>query len=144
MWQDIFSLLDQTKSIKVWMNDNKLKLNDEKTELIILGTSRQLQKINFDSVQIGSSTVKKSCEARNLGIMFDENLSLKSHVNNLCKKNYLHLRNLANIRKYLDKATTETAVHAFISSILDYGNSLLYGVPNAQTKKLQLMQNCAV
>ena len=131
-------------NIKVWMNDNKLKLNDEKTELVIFATTRQLQNINFDSVNIGSTSVKKSSVARNLGIMYDENLNLKSHVNNMCKKSYLHLRNLSNIRKYLDKSTTETAVHAFISSILDYGNSLLYGIPNILTQKLQLVQNCAV
>ena len=47
------------------------------------------------------------------------------------------------IRKYLSSTTNEILVHAFVSSKLDNCNSLLYGLPNYQVKKLQHVQNAA-
>ena len=52
--------------------------------------------------------------------------------------------NLRRIRKYLSKDNTKTLIHAFISSRVDYCNSLLYGLPEYQLNKLQRVQNmCA-
>ena len=51
--------------------------------------------------------------------------------------------NIRRIRKYFRKKCTETLIHAFISSRLDYCNSLLYGLPAYQTQKLQRVQNSA-
>ena len=46
-------------------------------------------------------------------------------------------------RKHLNKDTSELLVHAFVSSRLDMGNSLLYGVTNLQLSQLQRIQNMA-
>ena len=54
-----------------------------------------------------------------------------------------HIWNISKIRKYLDHATTERLVHAFITSKLDFSNGLLYGVPKTSIKKLQIVQNTA-
>ena len=62
-------------------------------------------------------------------------------VNNICKKGYFHLKNIASVRKSLNKHDTEKVVHAFISSVLDYGNSLLYGTAQKHLNKLQILQN---
>jgi len=130
--------------IKGWMTNNKLKLNEDKTELLIIGTPKQLQKVSFSSVNVGSTAVHKTSKARNLGVIFDENLNLGSHVSNICKRSYLHLRNLSAIRKFLDLDSAKKAVQAFVSSTLDYGNSLLYGIPKTQLQRLQVVQNSAV
>ena len=61
----------------------------------------------------------------------------------MCKSAYFHLRNIARIRKYLDSAATQSLVHAFITSRIDYCNSLLYGVSNVSLSKLQHVQNSA-
>ena len=68
---------------------------------------------------------------------------MKSHVNSICKSANLALHNIGKIRKYLDASTTEKLIHAFVSSKLDQYNSLLYGLPAYQIKKLQLIQNKA-
>ena len=56
---------------------------------------------------------------------------------------WFHIRNISHIRKYLDQASTETLVHAFITSKLDNLNSLLFGLPEYQIEKLQKIQNAA-
>ena len=59
----------------------------------------------------------------------------------ICKAAFYHLRNISRIRKYLSSQTAEMLVHAFVSSRLDYCNSLLYGLPKELLKKLQHVQN---
>ena len=46
--------------IRSWMASNFLKLNDEKTELIFLGTHQNLQKLNLECVKIGDSEINPS------------------------------------------------------------------------------------
>ena len=70
-------------------------------------------------------------------------MSLDHHIKHLCKSFVCHLRNLFRIRKYLNKESAATVVHAFITSKLDYCNSLFYGLPNYQLRKLQLLQSMA-
>ena len=65
------------------------------------------------------------------------------HVKTICKTSYYHLRNISKIRKYLTEETTEILVHAFVSSKLDYCNSLLYGLPKHMRSSLQSVQNMA-
>ena len=68
---------------------------------------------------------------------------MSPHVNSICKSASFALWKIGKIRKLLDSHSTEKLVHAFITSRLDYCNSLLFGLPNYQLKKLQLIQNSA-
>ena len=54
------------------MIKDKLKINDDKTQFILIGTRAQLQKVTIDSLVVGDSVVQCSCEAtKNLGAWFD-------------------------------------------------------------------------
>ena len=69
---------------------------------------------------------------------------LKIFYVTLCNSAFYYLYNLRRIRKYLSKDNTKTLVHAFVSSKIDYCNSLLYGLPEYQLNKLEPVQNlCA-
>ena len=73
----------------------------------------------------------------------DQCFKLDHHIKAICKTSQYHLRNIARIRKYLDESSTETLVHAFVSSKLDHCNALLYGLPKYQLNRLQLVLNTA-
>ena len=119
-------------------------LNDNKTELLIIGTPKQTSKLNVNGVVVGDSVVKPSFNARNLGVHFDTQLNMEKHITNVCKSAYHMIYNLRHIRKYLDQDSTKTVVHACITSKLDYCNGLLYGLPDSQIGRLQRVQNtCA-
>ena len=61
--------------IKVWLNMNKLKLNDDKTEVLVIGRKKQIAKVSITSLRIGSSDVNITKSARNIGVIQDSNLS---------------------------------------------------------------------
>ena len=72
-----------------------------------------------------------------------DKLSMNSHVNKIRNTSFYYLHNIMRIRNHLLRKSTETLIHAFVSSRLDYCNSLLYGLPQAQIGKLQKVQNAA-
>ena len=125
------------------MANNKLKLNDDKTELLVIGRKEELAKVTLPDIEIGECHVSSSRSARNIGIIQDTELNMKDQINAICRSAYLHLQNIGQVRKYLDRKSTEAIVHAFVTSRLDNGNALLYGLPKSQIDKLQRIQNMA-
>ena len=66
-----------------------------------------------------------------------------SHIKHLCKTTFYHLRNISKLCPTLTLSDAEKLVHAFISSRLDYCNSLFYGITGKNIQKLQYIQNSA-
>ena len=133
------------KAIRAWMITDKLKLNDGKTEFLIIGTRQQLSKVHIEKLSVGDVSVAPATVARNLGTWFDTNLSLMRHVHiaKSCKAAFYHLHNIRHIRKFLTMKSTKLLVHAFIMGRIDYCNSLPYGLPVTHINKLQRVQNAA-
>ena len=75
---------------------NKLKLNGDKTELLVL-TARQRPQPPLDSITIGADVIKASKSAKNIGVWLDSVLSMDVQINNICKTAFFHLRNIAII-----------------------------------------------
>ena len=129
--------------IRIWMKENKLKLNEDKTELLIIRPAKLSHKVTIDSIKIGDCIVQSSSIAKNLGATFDQTMSLDPHITSLVRTCNFQLRSIGQARKYLTTAATEKVIHAFISSRLDCGNSLLKGLPDYQLQRLQRIQNSA-
>ena len=123
----IKSMTDCISDIRSWMISDNLMLNDDKTEFLIIGTRQQLAKVNINCIRVGSTDVCPVTVARNLGSWFDEQLTMSTHISKLCGVAFYHLHNIKRIRKYLSRESTEMLVHAFITSLVDYCNSLLNG-----------------
>ena len=64
-------------------------------------------------------------------------------VNKVTRTAFLHLRNMAKVRPFLNQRDAEVLIHAFITSRLDYCNSLFTGLPKKSIRKLQVIQNVA-
>ena len=110
----------------------------------MIGTKQQLAKVNIDHILIGDCVIRPKGVVKNLGTWLHSTLSMNSHVNNTCSNAFYYLYNIRRIRKYLSRRSTKTLIHAFVSSRVDYCNSLLYGLPAYQLNKLQRVQNAAV
>ena len=123
--------------LKAWMTYHRLQLNDDKTEVLVITTPSSASKHSLTDVVIGDSILQPTAVARNIGVMFDSELSMKSQVSKLCKVAYFHLHRIRSIRDCLTQHATELLVHSLVISRLDYGNGLLYGVPDQLLDKLQ-------
>ena len=122
--------------------DQQTKTKKDKTELLYLFSKYNPQQ-SLPPLRFGTDIIKPSSHAKNIGAIFDTTMSMLPHINNVCKSAFYHLRTISRIRKYLSTQTTETLIHAFVTSKLDHCNSLLYNVPKHVIKKLQSVQNAA-
>ena len=104
---------------------------------------QQLNKLGPLSLQVGDHNIDPLLNARNLGAIIDNSLSMNNHINQICKASFYHIHNIRGISKFLSKECLQTLVHAFVTSRLEYCNSLLYGPPKYQICKLQRVQNTA-
>ena len=128
--------------IHKWMLSDRLKL--DKTEFLLIGTKQRLEKVNITTLRLGDTTITQSPSAvKNLGASFDAQLNMHEHIKKTCSSSFFHSYNIRRIRKYLSRKTTESLVHAFVSSKLDFCNSLLYGLPDVHIAKFQRVQNAA-
>ena len=108
------------------MTDGRLLLNDTKTEFLVIGTCQQnLSKLRSSSIEVGNQKIGRSSSVRNLGDMLDESLQMDSHINQICKASLYHIHNIRRISKYLSKECRHSLVHAYVTSRLDYCNSIL-------------------
>ena len=85
-----------------------------------------------------------SSKVRDLGVMFDSAASMEVHVTSVCRSASYAIWIIGKVRNILDKSATEKLLRAFVTSWLDYCNSLLFGLHANQIKKLQLIRNSAV
>ena len=121
---------------------NKLKLNPHKTEFLVIWNERQwsqyLSMCRIELLGVKTNPVKS---ARNLGAIFDNNFTFRSHISAVCTSCFYHIRDLRRIRRYLDLDGAKLLATALVSNCLDYCNSLLYGISDTDLTKLQRINN---
>ena len=143
-WNAVLEHESSVKSIKLWMNSMRLKMNDDKTEFILFGSRQQLKKCESDRLRVNDIEVTLSTSIRYLGAYLDAELKFKLHITKKCQAAMLNLRNIRSIRKFLDRESCNTVVVALVLSHLDYANSLLFGVAKTEIHHLQRIQNMSV
>ena len=141
-WVSKTNLINCLRDIDAWMLLNKLKLNRDKSEVLVISLIYHPHP-TLSSVDIWNETVLFSTSAHNICVIVDQSLSMKPHVNIACKSSFYHLRNIGFIRKYLTPDSAKIIIQALIVFKLDYCNSLLYGLPSYLIQKLQHIQNSA-
>ena len=119
-------------------------VNDSKTEFFIVGSKQQLERVNIPPfIHVGEDHITPVTSVRNLGVIFYSNLKMDMQITKACQNAYYHLHNIRRIRKFLSQEATCAIIHAFITSQIDYWNSLMNGLPENLIKKLQHVQNTA-
>ena len=130
--------------IYTWMSQNKLKLNADKTEVLVLGTPKQRAKISVPSISVNGEIVKiLNIRIGNRGSVFDPSMNMAAHVSKAVKSANYYLRNIGRIRKYLTAESGKSAVISLVISRFDFCNGLLCGIPEELIHKLQRVQNNA-
>ena len=102
---------------------------------------QQLAKVDIVELQLLSANVHFSTTVSNLGVHFDNQLTMRDHVTATCRSCFFQLRQLRAIRGSLTTDAAKTLVQAFVGGRLDYCNSLLYGVSEDLLRRLQSVQN---
>lgn len=131
------------EEVASWLGSNRLQLNTSKTEFIWFATSRRLQPLMSMPLQVGADIIMPSKSVRNLGVIFDNDLTMRGHVDRTVARCFAALRQLRSVRRSLPASAFQTLVTSLVISRLDFGNTVLYGLPNSQMRRLQAVLNAS-
>ena len=92
-----------------------MKLKEEKCHLLVFG-----EKDTEISINVGPSVIKESKEEKLLGVVIDQMLNFKKHLNTVCRKASQKLHALARASTYMSKEKTRMVMRAFIMSQFSY------------------------
>lgn len=70
--------------IRQWMLEDRLMLNDNKTEVLLTGTLKPLPSTSMESIKFDEVNVKLVNTARNLGTCFDTSVTMNMNINKTC------------------------------------------------------------
>ena len=135
---------DIMRDISNWMHKKRLKLNESKTECLLIGTTHNLRRLNdINSILINGVCIPVSSEIKDLGVIIDENLSMHDQILSVVKSSNFQLKNIAQIKGYLDQDCLKMLVTNLVITRVDYCNSLYFKLPDYLLKKLQNVLNRA-
>ena len=138
---DFVSIKKCFEEIRNWMNQNFLKLNEDKTELLDIGYYQSpLKLLSLNN----SVTIEPVLKAKNLGFYFDHRMSLDDEITATQQACNIQLRNLRKIAGRLSFDLKVQLVHSCVLSHLDYCNAAYGSLSEANIYKLQKLQNSAV
>jgi len=111
-------------------SSNFLTLNPSKTEFLIFGLPQQLSKLNNPTIDLLNNVILSPVDsARNLGVIFDNNLSFAQHFSSISKSCVLNIRDLRRIHNTIDQTAACTIATSLIRSKIDYCYSFLLNLP---------------
>ena len=109
--------------------------------VIFIDGFHRFKYLSMFSIELLGVKTNPAKSARNLGVIFDENFTFRSHISAVCNSCFYHMGNLRRIHRHLDLDSAKLLATALVSSRLDYCNSLLYGIADIDLTRLQCVQN---
>ena len=131
------------QSVREWMDFKHLKLNENKTEYMLVGKKNNLRDLGIVNMNINGNNIHVADRVRDLGVLLDCNLTLSDQINSVVRIAGYHLRNIAFVKKYVDESSVKKLVINSVITRIDYCNSIYFRLPKSQLKKLQNMINRA-
>ena len=122
---------------------NRLKMNDLKTEFIVFGSNKILNKFVLPPLYVNEEPINTVDSVKLLGCELDQSLTFAKFISSKCKTANFMIRKISAIRSYLTISTCQQLMTSLVLSKLDYCNSILAGVSDTNLRKLQVVQNYA-
>ena len=101
--QAVMRIQDCVAELQDWMNINKLKFNATKTEIIVMCAPHIKIKLSMPHIKLGDTVVPVSTVAKNIGVFFDDALSMNNQVQHICRVPFFHIHCIGKIRNLLDR-----------------------------------------
>ena len=134
---------DCMEVIGKWMNSHFLKLNQDKTMILVVIPPALRKEIVIKGVFLNSECIRFVESAKNLGFVLDSCLTFEPQVKKVVQGCFLMIRKLYSVKQFFTIDQLKQLVCSKVLSIIDYCNVLYYGISAPTMKKLQHVQNSA-
>lgn len=134
-------------SVAQWAQKFGLRLNPDKSQAIIMGHQRALNKIDLATVsntKINNTTITYSKTVKNLGVYLDSNLNFQSQVTYICKKTFSIIHSLKHLTNVLPLSLKKNLIQTLVMPHFDYCDSLFTNLNTDLAHRLQRVHNICV
>ena len=132
-------------TISIWYNRNHLKINIDKSKIMLIGTKSQLRNLNLDDfvITFDQTPLEIVDKAKYLGIFISSDLSWDTQVSHLCRQMGYYLSLLRRLRKIFPRELLIKIYKTFVQPKLDYGITIWGCTTEANVNKVQTILNFA-
>lgn len=138
---------DDLNRILEWSRSFGLRVNPSKTQVIIVGSSRMISRIDWNTippVTFNEIIIPYSKSVKNLGVMMDQCLSWDAHLDVVSRKLFASGASLRRLRNFLPTATKIALAQSLLLPILDYADACYLDLREDQLDKLERLQNYCI
>ena len=137
---------EDLESVALWLNANRLLLNMNKTEYMMIGSRKKIKQFHKTGLQlyIGNEPVKEVFSCKYLGVILDPCLNWKLHVDHIRSKIIRNLFLFRKARPYVDSCVAKMLYFSIIQSHFDYCSVIWNNTAKCTLDKLRVLQNRAV
>ena len=127
-----YTINEDLKIVSSWFEGNHLKINDIKTQAMVIGSSEY--EYNF---KLDDSSIKLTDTLRILGVTFDRRLKFKAHIAEQTKRACAKASALRRLRRFIPQEVMIRLYKAYVLPHLEYCGPLLLGIGKVEAKKLE-------
>ena len=137
------------QEIKDWMMTNFMKLNTDKTELLVCAKTKILESDAEDiTIEVGNDVISecdwKADSGKSLGVMLDKHVTMDRQISSVVKKCNWTLLNLRRIAYCLNENLKIMLVKQLVLSKVDYCNALYMNLPDTRVRRLKSVMNSCI
>ena len=138
------NLNNNLEKVHHWLLANKLTLSYNKTEYMIIGSRQKILNIQEEPlISIGNEAIKKISKCKTLGVIIDDKLLWKDHINEISAKVSKGLGIMRRIKTFVTQSVMQSLYNSLILSYFDYCNMVWENTAKYNLQKIQKMQNRA-
>ena len=120
-------LNNELDNLHHWLLANKLSLNVSKTEYMIIGSRQRLTQISTDpKISIGSQNISRVKETKTLGVLVDENITWKNHIEATCKKISKTIGMMRRVKSVISNESLKRLYKALVLPHFDHCSLVWY------------------
>lgn len=133
--------------LQLWSDSYGISVNPNKCQAIVIGSSRQLVKINLlslPSLTYNSCVIRFTATVKDLGVIIDSNLSWSEHVKEISRKFFASFHSIIRLKNFLPVKTKIFLVNALLVPIIDYADVCFVDLNADQLNKLDRLLNTCI
>ena len=142
--ESLKSRLETTvKELQAWFSANSMKMNDGKTDFMLVGSKQNLKKSENFYFKVGDSIVRPAEKIKVLGVIIDAKMNWEAHVTAVVQKCNRILITLHKFRHYFSSDVIKIIIQAYVFPQINYCLSVWASAAKSQLERIQKIINFA-
>ena len=135
---------NELRGVMQWFKTNRLSVNLKKTNFVMFGSPSKIRKLRKCEIFLDNINISRTNTAKFLGVIIDETLSWKNHINYIKGKISKNIGIIKRLKYKLPEKTLNTLYNTLVFPYLNYCNIIWANNKPTRLKSLLVLQKRAM